>query len=303
MPELTEVLILSHYLLTKIKNKYIESIEILGGRYTHQTFSGLANAKKHTPLKIIDIDTKGKLFWFILETNLNEPIYLICNFGLTGVFLFNKTNSARVKFNLSDGIELYYTDQRNFGIMQFTNDISILNKKIETLARDYIKEPYTDKEFYDEFINFINEKKSRKNKLIIKFLMDQNKSDTLGSGIGNYISVEALYMAKISPHRTLGSHNEKEIKKLNNSIKKVIKLSYVSNKTGYMEYLIDYIDKHKMQIITGKFPDYLPEIKIKKNQSFEFQVYQHDEDKHGNPVKADKIIPSRTTYLVPAVQK
>ena len=36
MPEITEVLVTSHYLLTKIKNRYISNLDILGGRYTHQ---------------------------------------------------------------------------------------------------------------------------------------------------------------------------------------------------------------------------------------------------------------------------
>ena len=133
--------------------------------------------------------------------------------------------------------------------------------------------------------------------------MDQNKGETVGSGIGNYIAAESMYEAKLSPYRTLNSLTKKEIESLNQAIKKIIKISYISNKVGYMECLEDYIEKHKEQVKEGKFPDYLPEIKIKKGEEIEFKVYQKTEDKLGNKVIADKIITGRTTYWVPNIQK
>lgn len=303
MPELTEVLVTSHFLLTKIKNRYIDKIEILGGRYTHQDIEGLDAFKKHLPAKIKNINTKGKFLWFELENNLKEPIYLMCNFGLTGEWTFEKKQSARIKFkiinkNSDKKYNLYFIDQRNFGIIGFTNDRSVLEGRLNKLARDYIKDPFTNEEFYNSIKNF-----KKKDKILVKFLMDQNVGETIGSGIGNYIAAESMYEAKLSPYRTIGSLTKKEIENLNESIKKVIKIGYISNKVGYMERLEDYIDKHEEQVREGKFPNYLPEIKIKKGEEFEFKVYQQKEDKLGNPVKADKIIPGRTTYWVPKIQK
>ena len=307
MPEITEVLVTSHYLLTKIKNRYITNLNILGGRYTHQELEGLNIFKVHLPAKIIDIKTKGKFMWMILENNLKETIFLMCNFGLTGEWTFEKKTSARIKFkiinkNSDKQYNLYFIDQRNFGIIAFTNNKQVLDSKINSLARDYLQEPFTNKEFIDSVSEFCK-KKNKKDKLLIKFLMDQHNNDTVGSGIGNYIAVESLYEAKLSPHRTIGSLTNKELEILNKSIKKIIKISYIANKVGYMERLEDYIAKHQEQVKKGKFPDYLPEIKIKDGDEFNFKVYQQKEDPLGNIVLADKIITGRTTYWVPEVQK
>jgi len=303
MPELTEVLVTSHYLLTKIKNRYIDKLEILSGRYTHQDIEGLNIFEEHLPAKIKNISTKGKFLWFELENNLKEPVYLMCNFGLTGEWAFEKKQSSRIKFKIinkkSDKkYNLYFIDQRNFGIIGFTNDKQVLQERLNKLARDYIKEPFTNEEFYNEIKNF-----KKKDKILVKFLMDQNVGETVGSGIGNYIAAESMYEAKLSPYRTIGSLTKKEIESLNEAIKKIIKIGYIYNKVGYMERLEDYVEKHEEQVREGKFPNYLPEIKIKKGEEFEFKVYQQKEDKLGNPVKADKIITGRTTYWVPKIQK
>ena len=307
MPEITEVLVTAHYLLTKIKNRYISKLNIISGRYTHQDIEGLDIFEKHLPAKIIDIKTKGKFMWMELENNLKEPIYLMCNFGLTGEWTFEKKQSSRLRFKIinkdSDKkYNLYFIDQRNFGIVAFTNDRQVLDNKINKLARDYLQNSFTNKEFVDSVTEFCQKNKN-KDKILVKFLMDQQVDETVGSGIGNYIAAECMYEAKLSPYRKIGSLTKKELKILNETIKKIIKISYISNKVGYMEKLEDYIEKHQEQVKSGKFPDYLPEIKIKEGEEFEFKVYQQKEDPNGNKVLADKIITGRTTYWVPEVQK
>ena len=52
------------------------------------------------PAKIKNIDTKGKLLWFELENSLKEPVWLLCNFGLTGEWGFTMKNNARLKFKI-----------------------------------------------------------------------------------------------------------------------------------------------------------------------------------------------------------
>ena len=231
MPEITEVLVTSHYLLSRIKNRYISNVKILSGRYTHQKIEGLNIFEKNLPAKIKDIGTKGKLLWFVLENSLKETIYLMCNFGLTGEWAFEKKNSARVRFKIinkdSDKkYNLYFIDDRNFGILMFTNNKLIFEDRLNKLARDYMKNPYTNEEFIKEFSNFINNKPNNSNKILVKFLMDQNKNETIGCGLGNYLTAEIMYEAKLSPYRTLGSLTKKELEKLNESIKKIIKISY-----------------------------------------------------------------------------
>jgi formamidopyrimidine-DNA glycosylase len=295
MPEISEVTITSQYLLSKLQNKKFTNIKIISGRYTHQELQSIDKIDDIISKKYIvkNIDTKGKLMWFELTKN-NKTIYLTCNFGLTGVWSFEKEelNSIRIKFTFDD-IKVYFSDARNFGIISFISK-SELDIKLKKLAPDYLKSPYN-------LIDFSNKIKeiSRKNKKIIEILMDQT---LLGSGLGNYLSVEILYNARISPHRTLDTLTKKEINKLYNSIYKIVKISYSSNSSGYMKYLDEYIKtNHLNNIKNNPVLDFLSNIKT--SSKFKFKVYQQEFDPKGNKVMQDKIIPNRTTYWVPDVQK
>ena len=75
--------------------------------------------------------------------------------------------------------------------------------------------------------------------------MDQND---IVSGIGNYLSAEILYDAKISPHRQLDKLSNTEKKQLAHSMRKIVKLAYYDNKTGYMEHYIQFMIHSKKQI-------------------------------------------------------
>src|SRR5690606_16237701 len=101
-------------------------------------------------------------------------------------------------------IKLYFNDVRNFGNMEITNNIEILNNKLNSLAPDFLKEDFTNNEFHQMIVSYVhvNNKLSqaRMNKEIVKVLMDQN---SIGSGIGNYLVAEILFKAKISPYTKL----------------------------------------------------------------------------------------------------
>jgi hypothetical protein len=132
--------------------------------------------------------------------------------------------------------------------------------------------------------------------------LKQDIKDGIASGIGNYLLCEILYRAKISPHRQMADLSDHELTTLANMIKYVTKLCYMANTTGYMKKLADFIPKHVEKVEDGIFPNYHPEVKIKKGEVFEFMVYGRKSDDYGNEVQADKIVDDRTTYWVPVVQ-
>ena len=139
---------------------------------------------------------------------------------------------------------------------------------------------------------------------IIKVLMNQDKSNGIGSGLGNYLCSEILYKSKLSPYRTLKSLTRKDIDNLCYSIKYIIKLSYYNNSTTYINSIPKkFIESHKTEIDNGKYPNYHSDIKFKKNQIFEFEIYGKKIDKLGNEIYPDKIInKGRTTYWVKNIQ-
>lgn len=308
MPEIAEIALTSEILLNYLKNKTLIDIEILSGRYSKNLPVGYDKFKKSLPLKVIDINSRGKFLWFELSNKLsenkkygsktekknyiskkeNKTWYIWNTFGLTGEWYIDskkKMNHCRIILHFKNGLKAYYSDMRNFGTFKFSTDKKEFDKKIKSLSPDFLKD--------DNF----NLGRIKKMKIpIVKILMDQKR---IGSGIGNYLVAEILYRAKISPKRLGSSLSDDDLKNLEYWIKYTIKLSYVDNHTGYMKNLEKESDKLKKK-------NYHPDIKLKE-KTFKFLVYGKKFDKYNNPVKKDKIVGNgknmRTTHWVPAVQK
>lgn len=282
MPEVAEIALTSEILLKYFKNKILESLHFVEGRFSKNSPPGFDDFNKALPLKVKNISSKGKFLWWDLVEidNENNHWYIWNTFGLSGMWsLFEpKYNKAELTFN--NNKVAYFSDLRNFGTFKFSNSYDLLEKKLKSLAPDFLKEDF---DIY---------KINKYNIPIVKILMDQKK---VGSGLGNYLVAEILYRAKISPHRNGKEINDDELENLEYWIKYMVKLAYTDNHIGYMVNL-----ENESEFIKRK--NYHDDIILKKKE-FEFQVYRKKFDPKGNPVKADNIIKGRTTYWVPDVQK
>jgi len=300
MPEVCEIVITTNVLNHILKNGILEKFKIISGRYTHNKLSELKLLKKKN-LKFIECNSKGKFLWITMKSD-SEYIYILNTFGLTGFWNFEKTNNSRISITIINRydkkIKLYYNDQRNFGTFNITNNINILNKKLNQLAYDLLKTDFDYKKF-NGWIEKFNEKKNHQKMKIVQILLNQNKNDGIGSGIGNYLVCEILYKAKISPYRTICSLNKDEIKKLCFSIKYLLKLAYLKNPTEYMDK--KFVQINNKLIKKGKVPIYHKNVKL-KNEKFQFLVYRQKKDPYNNKVIADKIINGRKTYWSPKIQ-
>ena len=305
MPEGPEILLTTQYLLCKIKKRYIKSVKILSGKYTKKQLPGFNLLSGR--LRIEDVSCKGKFMWITLVAG-DDVIYLMCSFGLTGSWGFKSNDNTRLIFELDNGsknnktYKLYYSDQRNFGNIIVTNNLSVLEKKINSLGIDLIQSNLTE----DDMINHLTReiesiKNSKRNNNIVTVLMTQDINKGIGSGIGNYLCAEILYAAKISPHRDITNLSHIEIKSLAVSIRKVMKDAYVNNTTDYALQFADFVASRYEKIKSGKIPNYYPDIKLDNNK-FVFKVYQQKKDPLGNPVIGEKIHADRTTWWVKRVQ-
>lgn len=285
MPEVCEVALTAEILTKYCKNKKIEKLSFVSGRYgpNRTKPEGYKEFKRKFPYNIKKVDSKGKFMWFELEDCHGDPMYIWNTYGLTGTWLVGISDAdfIRCKINLNDNLKIYYSDMRNFGTFKFSSSFSDLTKKLDSLGQDFLKSDNID------ISNIKNYKKE-----VVVLLMDQKK---IGSGIGNYLAAEILYRSKISPYRLGSSLSEKEIKRLEYMIKYTTKLAYLNNYTGYM---VDF-KKFKNKI---KKNNYHPDIDIKDHE-FDFMVYKRDKDPFGNEVKKAHIISGRTTYWVPDCQK
>ena len=303
MPEGPEIVIATQYLRTKVIGKVIESVRIISGKYLRLPLNGLDLIKRGRKYKIRDIQTKGKFVWFELEdTKSKQMLYMANTFGMTGRWGFYKSGSARIRFKLccerkQKKYNMYFTDQRNFGNIDIYDNYEELETRINKLEPDILTGGLSDSDV-ENLIDDFNSS-SRKDKTLYKVLMDQN---ALVSGIGNYLAAEILYDAKLSPHRKLDKLSAAEKKRLAHSMRKIVKHSYYDNKTGYMQYYLQFMENHPVKVDKRIFPNYHPDIKI--DTPFEFKVYGQDKDPKGNKVKSDgTIIKGRTIHWVPKVQK
>ena len=72
MPEGPEITILSQYLLTKLKGRLIEKLEVLSGKYHTKTLVGKKLLAGTSIFKIINIESHGKLMWMKLKNVKND---------------------------------------------------------------------------------------------------------------------------------------------------------------------------------------------------------------------------------------
>jgi formamidopyrimidine-DNA glycosylase len=299
MPEVIEVKQYSNFIKKHINNKNLLNIKIKKGRYrTHGPFEFYKKIKNQLPLKILNVESKGKFMYMSLENNF----YIGITLGLTGGWFYNNTskmmhglntdkyekkqvdvymknalNNINVEFIFENGI-LYFYDQLSFGTIKIFLNKEQVNKKLSLIGID-LMDLNTSFEMFREQIN----KSTNENKFIGNVLLNQK----LVSGVGNYIRADSLWMSKISPFRKVKDISESELSKLFYNIRKLIWGNYNYNKAL------------KLKVI--KKSDKLP---IKYGR--DFLVYQNEKDIYNNDVTKEKLYEGsqiRYIYWVKNYQK
>ena len=137
----------------------------------------------------------------------------------------------------------------------------------------------------------------------------KQKKPSLGSGIGNYLGVEILLHARISPHtKIINIYNDKSLSdKLAESIKYILKSVYLTGDIGYLEHLDSDLSKFVKILRThiknnpkNKY-NYHSDVILLNNEKFKFNVYRQKKFE-GHDVVGEEIIPKRTTYWIPDLQ-
>lgn len=139
-------------------------------------------------------------------------------------------------------------------------------RKRDTIGPDYLNDKIPCSVFLERV-------KSHQRMNIGNLLMNQS----IISGVGNYIKSEILYMARIDPHHSVSEIPDGKLKKLYESMKEVMDVSY-ANRGMSQE---NYVD------VDGKKGDYVHFLK----------VYRKKKDPNGRTVTAEKM-GGRTTYWV-----
>jgi formamidopyrimidine-DNA glycosylase len=268
MPEGPEVKTTVDFLKSYEGKKLID-LTVLSGRYTRKPIDNINNPNWKLPLILEEVNCKGKFIHF----SFNGNVYFFNTLGMTGMWSNSISNYTRIKLDFQgESVPLFYNDMRNFGTFKISLSEKDLDRKLNSIGPDFLKDGWGPGQFY-------NLLKKKPNKTITEFLMNQKNV----SGIGNYLKAECLYDAKISPHRFCAHITTDESDRLFYSCRRIIQLSYKTGGATIQNY----------RKPNGK----------KGLYSQRFAVYNQKTAPCGNKVIKEKTLDKRTTHWVPAIQK
>lgn len=268
MTEGPEASYLANYISKRFLKKRLRSIKIVAGRYkTHGPPTGFREFTQHLPVRLVEVYKKGKIIFLFFDNSW----CLIAKMGMVGWF-YSEANKPILRMDPHvvfefDGSALIFSDFRNFGTLEFTNDTAKVIHEIEKVAPD-ISDPQITFAQIRRRVETLD-----KSRQLDELLMDQ---EALFSGVGNIIKSETLYSAKISPHRTLRSLTSRELANLWRAVR------------SYSRSVLKVLESE--EIYSSAY------IALQK-------VYQRDHDSEGHAIKSYKsAADGRTTFWVPTIQ-
>ncbi|KAL9188645.1 hypothetical protein ACHAXT_007023 [Thalassiosira profunda] len=251
MPEGPEVRTLVDQLQPAVGMRLVD-FRFLSGRYVqHGRPKGFEKfASTMSPWKkgqgaradiITQFSCKGKFIYLVLDKgegneskeDFKRSVWI--TLGMTGQFANEEdvtkpvaSNNDKTKSGPRWYIELmdtetqqsrkiYYRDTRNFGTLRFSLSASELDDKLASLGPDLLDFDNTTEEVFLAAMA-----KSKQNRNICKFLMDQSKI----AGVGNYVLAEGLYRARIDPFAELNEISDGQRQRLFKELREVISTSY-----------------------------------------------------------------------------
>lgn len=208
MPEIGEVARIVHFIRKHLANKIIKKVvaEEDANVFGKVGTSAGAVQKALTGRKILDAKQQGKYFWI----ELDKPPHLLMHFGMAGWFHIKGISTGYreagqegkeetdwppkyMKFNLEmdDGTEAAYVDFRRFGRIRLV-DAKAEDMRKTTPLKENGPDPVVDKDVVTT--EWLEELCARKKAPIKAVILDQANI----SGIGNWVSDEIFYDAKVS---------------------------------------------------------------------------------------------------------
>ena len=250
MPELPEVETIKNDLKKKILKKEIKKVDLRLKKIVKSSARNFVLDLKGNKFK--DISRRGKLLIFGVGTG-HCPVptkYLLIHLRMTGQLIYQKnkeiiagghSDSGRdeamprlyddlpnkhthIIFHFSDKSQLFFNDLRRFGVVKIVDE-----KELEKILNNFGEEPLEKSFSLKLFQNIIESKNGN----IKAFLLNQKYI----AGIGNIYADEILFEAKVLPGRKIVSLDIKEIKKIYQAIRKILKKAVKYRGTTFNSYI------------------------------------------------------------------
>ena len=250
MPELPEVETIKNDLKQKILKKKIKKVDLRLKKIVKSSKRSFALDLEGN--KFTNIKRRGKLLIFSVETRhclVSTNKYLLIHLRMTGQLIYRKgkkitagghSDSSRdealprlydelpnkhthIIFHFNDKSQLFFNDLRRFAVVKIV-DKNELGKNTSNFGVEPLGKDFSLKLFK----NIIESKNGN----IKAFLLNQKYI----AGIGNIYADEILFEAKILPNRKTDSLKKKEIKKIYQAIKKILKKAVKYRGTTFYSY-------------------------------------------------------------------
>lgn len=184
MPELPEVEVVRRGLSEHLRGRRIDEVRILHPRPVRSHPAGPEGMRISLKSRTVDaVHRRGKYLWLALDADA-----LVIHLGMSGQFRISQPDdelprNTRVLFDLDDGHQLRFIDQRMFGGLDWVPDQA--HCPVPHIALD----PFDDE--YDEAT--VATRMRAKRTTVKRAILDQR----LVSGIGNIYADEALWRSKL----------------------------------------------------------------------------------------------------------
>ena len=221
MPELPEVETIKNELWGKLLGRHFTGISVHYDRMVQQPQAEELPQQLigHT---IVGLERRGK--FIIVDLSGGEA--LIFHLGMTGALFLDSPPPhpdpyARIAFQLDNGCQLLFSDQRKFGKLWLVRNKGSVIDKLgpEPLDANFTAEA-------------LRHRLSKRAVPIKALLLEQD----FIAGIGNIYASEALFEAGIHPEREGRSLSPQEIQWLRNAIWKVLRQAIESGGTTIRNY-------------------------------------------------------------------
>lgn len=203
MPELPEVEVVRRGLDEHVVGRLLTSVQVHGARVARRHIAGPVDlASRLTGASVQEAARRGKYLWLRLE----QAQALVVHLGMSGQMLVEPPDAPREKhahaiFDLDDGLQLRFVDQRTFGGLQLvelvpdevgsttTRGARLVPSVITHIAPDPLEAAFD--------VEAVVRAMRRRRTQLKRALLDQS----LVSGIGNIYADEALWRARLHGER------------------------------------------------------------------------------------------------------
>ncbi len=221
MPEVEQV---RRTLAPHIEGRTITSVEVYLDRLIkHPDVEGFKSGL--VGKTITQVERRGK--YLLLRTAPTQQ--LIVHLRMTGALIAQPSSAeppayAKIRFTLSGGVTLWFTDIRTFGTLYLVTDNDAYIEGYATLGPEPLSEDFS--------AAYLAPLAAKSRKAVKSFILDQRNI----AGLGNIYADECLALSGILPTRAANSLSGAELERLCEAINAVIAQGICNRGTTFRDY-------------------------------------------------------------------